>query len=642
MSDRAATRGRLRLSALLGAAGLLAAASAAAAPGDLTRVSVTDQGAQATPASSRTAVSGDGRFVAFTSTAQLTAAATAGKRQMYVRDRQAGRTILASASAAGVAANQDVDEGDSFNPFIDLSGDGRFAVFASTADNLVAGDSGATNDVFRKDLVTGEIVLVSVGPGGVRADQSVLGDPAVSYDGSRVAYMSGTARNLFAGDVSNASDVVLRDIAEGTSTLVSVNSDEVQANGTTERPTISADGRVVAFEANQDSTNLFPGDLNAANDIVVRNLATGTTVAASVATNGTALGASKPQISGDGRFVVFDTGAQLDPAVDTNMAQDVYRRDVVGGVTALVSARDGLDAAAAQGGSNAAISADGARVAFESTATDLTASDANNATADVYVRTVAARATARASARSDGGQGANGSGIAAISGNGGVVAFTYDDNLAQPLVPGDANAAEDVFAKELTASDATAPALTVTAPEAGLTTAASQVTVTGTLAADPSGIGALVVGGDALPPVAGPFSHTVQLGALGTSTSITVRAVDGAGNVSEITRGVTRRAAAATRPRATGVSARRSGRVMAVRFRLSGRARVRVEVLRIAATRPRVRLVRAATPVTRVLAAGTRTVRLRLAPVPRGARYRVRVTVVAAAPLRVSAGGAPG
>ena len=114
-----------RRTAILFAA-LLAAgtATAAAAPGDVTRVSVTDAGAEANAVSEATAVSADGRFVAFVSAAQLTAAPTGGKKQLYVRDRATGRTVLASAGAAG-PANGDVDPGDSFNSKIDISSDGR-------------------------------------------------------------------------------------------------------------------------------------------------------------------------------------------------------------------------------------------------------------------------------------------------------------------------------------------------------------------------------------------------------------------------------------------------------------------------------------------------------------------------------------
>lgn len=592
-------------------AALLAAGTgvAIAAPGDVARVSVTDAGAESAVAAEGAAVSGDGRFVAFVSTANLTAADAGGKRQLYVRDRQDGRTILASAGAAG-PANGDVDPGDMFNPKFDITPDGRFAVFTSTATNL--GDADADADVFRKDLRTGELTVVSVNGQGQPANAAVGGDPSISADGNRVAFTTGTATNLFPGDSGALADVVVRDIAAGTTELVSRNTQGQQSNGTTERPAISADGRVVAFEAVLDATNLFPGDDNAVNDIVVRDLAAGTTVPADVAANGAVLGGNIPDISGDGRYVVFQTGASLDPANDPSGA-DVYRRDLRLGVTTLVSARTGVDGRGNGDARVATISADGTRVAFESTATDLTASDGNAATADIYVRDLTTRTTTRASAEDDGGQAANASSLGVIAPGGGPVAFLYDDTGNRPLTTGDTDSVPDVYLKELAPSDATGPAVTATAPAPG---AGPAATVTGTVT-DPSGVVDLTVAGAPVRVAAdGTFTASVALGAPGTATLATLVARDGAGNTTTTTTRVSRAATATVR--ATALRVTRRGSRVTLRFRLTAPAAVTVRVLRAGRLTGR--------PVTRRLAAGTRTVTVRLPKVRRGA-HRVVVTV---------------
>ena len=162
-------------------------------------------------------------------------------------------------------------------------------MFATGATNLVTGDHvGADHDVFRKDLQTGAIALVSRAANGAAANGAVGGDPDISYDGSKVAYETGTATNLWTGDTSAASDIVVSDLVAGTSVLASANATGAALPGPISQPVISADGRVVAFE---------DGSM-----ITVRNL-----VAAST-TVGLAAGAF-PDLSGDGHVVAFQNAA---------------------------------------------------------------------------------------------------------------------------------------------------------------------------------------------------------------------------------------------------------------------------------------------------------------------------------------------
>jgi Tol biopolymer transport system component len=613
----------------LGAATGLAAA-ATAAPGDLVRVSLSDGGAQSPTASEVTAVSATGRYVAFVNAGDLTTAVAGAKKQVYVRDRQTGRTLLASSNVAGQPADAEVIAGDSFNPFIDISGNGRYVVFASTATNLVPADAnGAKADVFRKDLVTGQVVVVSLSSAGVAADQSVLGDPSISYDGTRVAFTTGTAQNLFPGDSSTDSDVVMRDVLAGTTVLISQSTAGVQGTSFSERPSISADGGSVAFEAGGTTDNLFPNDTDLVNDIVVRNVTAGTTAGVSVTAGGAGAGGNIPDISADGRFVVFQTGAQLDAVADTNAANDIYRRDVVAGVATVVSAKSGV--ADARGtGSQAAISGDGARVVFASTATDLTAADSNAAVQDVYARDPATKVTTRASAAADGSQGLVDSQTGTISGNGGLVAFDTASVFGT-----DTNALADIYAKELAATDTTAPPLSET-----LTLEGGVVRVSGTAGPDPSGIGALSVNGILVRPTpGGAFSTTVPLVVTG-ATPVSIVAVDGAGNSVIDTRAFIAPSVPTTppvvappigtvaTPRAIGLTSKKVGRRLVVRFTLTAPGTVRLTVSRRVVVNKRARFVRVGAIVTRSLPTGAAVVRIPIGPKKKQSRsYRVRIAV---------------
>lgn len=629
--SRVQRRRPFALAALAAAAAVAGAGVALGAAGDLSIASLSSSGAQGAAAAEAGAVSADGRFVAFTSSADLTGAPAGAVVQLYVRDRVANTTVLASSSAAGAAANGAVDsDGGVSNVQFAVSGDGRYAVFASTATNLAAADTDVGLDVFRKDLVTGAVALISVNSGGVKANAAVAGDPDISYDGSRVSFGSGTATNLFGADANAASsDIVVRDVAAGTTVLAALNNAGVQANGFTERSAISADGRAVAFEAPALTTNLAPNDTGAANDVYVRNLAAGTTTAASDPVQIT--GSGFPDISGDGRYAVFETGFAYDATNDAGGNNDVYRRDLGTGAIVLVSARNGLAAAGNAGGIRPAISADGSRVTFTSTSANLT-TDANAAVGDVFARDIATTTTRLLSVRADGTtQSLNPSERSAVSANGGLAAFVLNDaGAATKLVATDANNQPDVHVKELTATDATGPALTLAGPADGASQKLAQVAVAGT-ATDPSGIASLTVNDAPLAVTAtGGFSTSALL-SLGPN-AITVRAVDGAGNTS--TRSVTvPRTAAPVVKRVLGLSASLVKSRIVVKLRLSAQARVRLKVLRrIVGPKParKITLRGIGTPVTRVLAAGAHTIRLK-PPSRKAGRYVVRVRIIGAA-----------
>lgn len=627
---------------------------ALAAIGETARVSIHDDDTtEPNEHSLGAAVSADGRYVAFTTKAQLTAANTNGKEQLYVRDRQTGATVLASASAAGAAANDNVEsDANLFDPQYAISGDGRYVVFTTTANNLATPDAnGVGNDVFRKDLQTGAIIVVNVSAAGVQSN-AVLGDPDVSYDGSRIVFRAAaTTTGLLTPDTAGTEDIVLRDVVAGTTTRVSQNSAGAQSTQSVERSAISADGRHVVFQVPNDDAVLIPGDANGASDLVVRDTRAGTTTAASVSTTGTTPGgAGFPDISGDGRYVAFEAPATFAPGTAEG-SNNVYRRDMVSSTTELISARNGL----AEGGNNAAltassdrpaISANGSRVVFRSTAEDLLVpfggsltEDTNDAVADVYYRdpaaTPATSATGRASTRTNGTQGALQSTHAAISGNGGLVAFTYDAgagaNLSGFTGPADTNAKSDVFVKELAPSDSTGPAIALTGPlGAAQRTDATQVTVSATVAADPSGNVETTIGGTPVTRAAdGTVSRIVPL-TLGVNT-ISITARDGAGNLSTGSVAVERVTPATVTPvtppptvkikasRITNLKVIPGLTKITMRFQLSRRGTIRVELKKL----PRLTAVRK--PFVRFKRIGKNSI---VMPIPRlsPGKYRLILT----------------
>jgi len=146
-----------------------------------------------------------------------------------------------------------------------ISSDGRYIAFHSEAANLVTGDTNTDRDVFVYDRVTNEIERVSVDNGGVEGnDDSEY--PSISSDGRYVAFTS-HATNLVTGDTNTVSDVFVYDRSTDTIERVSVDNSGVQGDDVSEYPNISPDGRYVAFES--DAANLVTGDTNARDDVFI-------------------------------------------------------------------------------------------------------------------------------------------------------------------------------------------------------------------------------------------------------------------------------------------------------------------------------------------------------------------------------------
>ncbi|GMV36687.1 MAG: hypothetical protein AMXMBFR61_11950 [Fimbriimonadales bacterium] len=396
------------------------------------RASVSSSGVEGNGPSAYASVSGDGRFIAFHSSAwNLVPDDTNGKSDVFVRDTVAGTTERVSVSSSGVQASGACD-------YPAISADGRYVAFRSSASNLVAGDSNGLRDIFVRDRLLGTTERVSVSSAGAQAN----GDsdfPTISSDGRYVAFDS-AATNLVTGDTNDRHDVYVRDRLTGTTERISVRSDGWQANRGSMRPSISADGRFVAFHSY--ATNLVSDDTNSAVDVFVRDRLLGTTERASVSSSGVegnrdSLNAS---ISADGSTVVFQSDAWTLTEGDTNGVQDVFVRERVTGTTHLAS----VSSSAEQGNSGslaASVSGDGRYVAFASTASNLAPGD-DNARQDVFLHDRANGTTRLLTASSAGLPGNDDSAAPAVSVNGRTVVF---ESLASNLVENDTNGQSDVF-----------------------------------------------------------------------------------------------------------------------------------------------------------------------------------------------------
>jgi Tol biopolymer transport system component len=401
-----------------------AALPASAAPDDLILVSRASGfgGAAANRASSAPSLSADGRLVAFESAASNLSSFGNTIPDVFVRDSIAGTTTLVTRGAHGLFQSPESRE-PSGDPAI--SADGRVVAFASAADNLSTSDADGVRDVFVGELGTGAITLVSRGSGipDGPAGTDDSGEPAISGDGGVVAFTS-EADNIAANDNNGVTNVYVRNLSSHTTVLASRASSA--GDGDSTAPAVSADGRLVAFTS--AAGNLSDEDAAGVTDVFVRDVAAGTTTLVSRATglNGAAAGGSSrdASISADGRLVAFASDANDLSGEDDDGVTNVFVRDLVAGTTTLVSRA--TDGAAATGSSTEpVISADGRHVAFRSTADNLSSSDVDSVS-NVYVRDLATGETSLISrATGAGGRGATGaSSQPALSGDGRLVAFT--------------------------------------------------------------------------------------------------------------------------------------------------------------------------------------------------------------------------
>ena len=399
-------------------------------------------------------LSGDGRFVVFNSIAgNLVPGDTNGKRDVFVHDRSTGDVSLVSFGLAGVPADGDsplgaisedgnviayhsfaanLINGDqngagdvfvldrhtqlttrvsvttltgvegicdvppvgglpctSFDPHLNY--DGNLVVFGSTFSNLVSGETNGQADIFVHDRTTKVTERVSVGQAGLESD-GFSGNPGISADGRYVVFESKGTTLIRAGqDTNGFSDIFVHDRATGLTTRVSVGAGGVEGNDHSFTPSISRDGRIVAFWSL--ANNLVVNDTNGVADVFVVDWqsASPTMRRVSVDQNGIeGNGESRvPMLSRDGRFVVYESDASnlIGGGQDTNGHTDIFVVDTEPGAVNPVRrvSVDG-DGAEAVGGASffAAISADARFISYTSRATNLVSNDLNGV-GDVFV-----------------------------------------------------------------------------------------------------------------------------------------------------------------------------------------------------------------------------------------------------------------
>lgn len=393
----------------------------AATTADTTLVSVTVDGTPASGMSGRPAISTDGRFVAFSSSAKnLVRGDGNGVSDIFVRDRQNGATTRVSVSTAGVEG-----DGASGNPVI--SGDGRYVVFESLATNLVPGDTNGVQDIFERDLVTGKTTRVSGDPWTQANGESA--DPAISQDGQTIVYDS-LASNLASGDTNGVSDIFQWKRGDLFNYRINLDDYFREADGPSWAPTISANGDTVAFNSDADNLDLR-ADTNHSTDVFVRQ--PGDTRLVSRGSdgalgNGTSRGA---RLSADGRHIVFESYATNLVPGDTNNRSDLFTAKVEywDTITRVNVDPTGAVVGGYTGG-RTAISGDGRYVAFSSPQDFLVPGDSNGHW-DVVVRDTVAGTTALASVAANGTQGDSDSLEPSITPDGRQLAFkTYATTFA--------------------------------------------------------------------------------------------------------------------------------------------------------------------------------------------------------------------
>ena len=348
--------------------------------GTMTRVSVDSAGNQGNAISTTPSFSLDGRYATFLSSASnLVAGDTNMANDIFVHDLWTRTTERVSLDSAGV-------QGDYHSSNSSLSADGRHVVFVSSATNLVPFDDPYyQSDVFVRDRATGITTRVSVSSAGVKGNSGST-SARITPDGCTVAFMS-LATNLVPQDTNGFPDVFVHDRVSGTTERVSVGSSGAEGNARSLYPSLSSDSRYVAFSSH--ASNLVAQDTNGSVDIFVRDRINGTTTRVSVSSGGAEGNGDSdtPSISSDGRFVAFASYASNLVPQDTNGTGDFFVHDRATVTTKRVS----ITSAGTQGAGDPyldgipVLSSRGHYVAFSSTADDLVPMD-TNARVDVFVR----------------------------------------------------------------------------------------------------------------------------------------------------------------------------------------------------------------------------------------------------------------
>ncbi|MBK8169811.1 MAG: PD40 domain-containing protein [Sandaracinaceae bacterium] len=284
------------------------------------RISVSDTGAHLNVLSTPSGISSNGRYVLFETTAAAVADDTNGVTDIFVRDTMLNTTVRASVSSTGT-------QGTLASTYAVISGDGRYVAFQSA--NVFTGVSTPYTQIYIRDLVGNTTTFGAYTSTGAAAN-SGTGYPQLSFDGRYLGFVS-TASNMVPSDTNGTPDVFVRDVVGATTTRANLTSTGAEASARAEAPSISNDGQRVVFASR---AALVPADTNDILDFYVRDFAAGTTLLVSVNGAGqpqnwaTPIGypGNIPSISGDGHTVAVQTTASnlVSTHYDTNFDEDMY------------------------------------------------------------------------------------------------------------------------------------------------------------------------------------------------------------------------------------------------------------------------------------------------------------------------------
>jgi len=381
--------------------------------GSVARVTVELKGPDPTPDGNpnedctNPTITPDGRFVIFESSAEdLVDGDGNGNTDIFIRDMNLTvfdplNPSFTVPPISRVSVNTTGGDPNSISFHGSVSDDGRYVVFQSFADNLVAGDTNFGSDIFVRDTLFNITIRVNTDVSGNEADAfSFSSNPVISGDGSTVAFDS-DASNLVTTDFNGFRDVfvkrwlaVIPDVtrvsvegpADDDGDLDGDEFDLDNANGESGSPSLSETGRFVAFVT--DATDLIRGDSGLAADVYIRDVLLGVSRRCSVTTLGgeASQASNEPQVSRDGRWVVFQSNTPDLVQGDTNNAEDIFLRDTVSNITIRISvATYGVESSPFFPNRNPSITGDGRFVAFASLASNLAPNDTNGAN-DIYIR----------------------------------------------------------------------------------------------------------------------------------------------------------------------------------------------------------------------------------------------------------------
>ena len=402
---------------------------------EIERVSLDTSGNNPNQNNRAPSVTSNSRFIVFESDAtDLVAGDSNGFTDIFRFDRTTSTTIRVSVTNGG-------GEADQRSTVADVSDDGRFIVFASTAQNLTSEtDTNGLNDIFLRDTLNNTTTLISKSIGGTTGNGASL-KPVISDDGTVIAYES-LASDILAADADTTSDVYRYIVASGTTELVSTGASG-KGSAKSQEASLSFNGQIIAFSS--DAFNLGGPLTDRNRDAFYRNFNTGTTIAITTGASDPGFTDSQqPYVSGDGSTIIFESFRRNLVANDNNGVQDVFAYNVnTTAITRVSVSSAGVEGDARSG--HPGVSASGRYVVFESTASTLDANDTNGAL-DIFTHDRTTNKTTRISLDINGNQGGFLNQKPKISSTGRFVVFSSLNTLDS----GDSNGFEDIYLYEKT------------------------------------------------------------------------------------------------------------------------------------------------------------------------------------------------